>query len=212
MLYARPLFHSRKDVDAIRRKLCITLLAMLVAFDVTFTVTISRCYDEIDRLEQRAEELSVEITELQQPVIISAEVTPEEPDVPDGRYDSIALTDDEYGLLALCVYHEARGESFEGQRAVAEVVLNRVLHPDFPNTVTDVLFQKYKDKWQFSTAPLFRLETATDSDSLSKAYDVVEHVLTNSEYVLDDDFGYFSSTPYKNCSYVKLGNHYFARM
>lgn len=208
MLYAEPLFYSRKDVDAIRRKLCITLLALLVAFDVTFTVTISRCYDEIDRLEQRVEELSVEISELQQPVIISAEVTPEEPDVPDGRYDSIALTDDEYDLLALCVYHEARGESFEGQRAVAEVVLNRVLNPKFPDTVTGVLFQS----GQFSTASLLNLNTAKDHASLSVAYEAVDYVLKETDYVFDSTVGYFRATPYTSCSYEKLGNHYFAHM
>lgn len=205
---AGPLFHSRKDVDAIRRKLCITLLALLVAFDVTFTVTISRCYDEIDRLEQKIEELSNEITELEQPVVVVAEVTPEEPDVPDGRYDSIALTDDEYDLLALCVYHEARGESFEGQRAVAEVVLNRVLNAKFPNSVTEVLYQK----GQFSTASMLNLNTARDHDSLSAAYDAVDYVLEETDYVFDSNVGYFRTTPYKSCSYEKLGNHYFARM
>lgn len=208
LLYAGPLFHSRKDVDAIRRKLCITLLALLVAFDVTFTVTISRCYDEIDRLEQKIEELSNEITELEQPVVVVTEVTPEEPDVPDGRYDSIALTDDEYDLLALCVYHEARGESFEGQRAVAEVVLNRVLNAKFPDSVTEVLYQK----GQFSTASMLNLNTARDHDSLSAAYDAVDYVLEETDYVFDSNVGYFRTTPYKSCSYEKLGNHYFARM
>jgi len=44
-------------------------------------------------------------------------------------------------LLAWIVYWEARGEPFEGQVAVAAVVLNRVRHPDFPNTIRGVIFQ-----------------------------------------------------------------------
>ena len=41
--------------------------------------------------------------------------------------------------LALAVYYEARGEPIDGQLAVAEVVINRTLHPDFPSTVCDVV-------------------------------------------------------------------------
>ncbi len=43
--------------------------------------------------------------------------------------------------LTQAVYYEARGESSDGQRAVAQVVLNRVRHPAFPKTVCGVVFQ-----------------------------------------------------------------------
>ena len=43
--------------------------------------------------------------------------------------------------LAAAVYHEARSEGEAGQRAVAQVVLNRVRHPSFPATVCGVVFQ-----------------------------------------------------------------------
>ncbi|WP_414639531.1 cell wall hydrolase [Allosphingosinicella sp.] len=43
--------------------------------------------------------------------------------------------------LAKAVYYEARSESEEGQRAVAQVVLNRVRHPAFPASVCGVVFQ-----------------------------------------------------------------------
>ena len=45
-------------------------------------------------------------------------------------------------LLARCVNGEARGEPYEGQVAVAAVVLNRVKHPSFPNTISGVIYQK----------------------------------------------------------------------
>lgn len=44
-------------------------------------------------------------------------------------------------LMANAVYGEARGEPYEGQVAVAAVILNRVEHPDFPDTVGGVIFQ-----------------------------------------------------------------------
>lgn len=49
-------------------------------------------------------------------------------------------------LLARAVYSEARGETYEGQVAIAAVVINRVLSPLFPNTVSGVIYQP----WQFT--------------------------------------------------------------
>ncbi|CAH0119873.1 Spore cortex-lytic enzyme [Paenibacillus sp. CECT 9249] len=44
-------------------------------------------------------------------------------------------------LMANAVYGESRGEPFEGQVAVAAVILNRVKSPSFPNSVSGVIFQ-----------------------------------------------------------------------
>lgn len=43
--------------------------------------------------------------------------------------------------LSDAIYYEAGGEPAEGQRAVAQVVLNRVRHPAFPATVCGVVYQ-----------------------------------------------------------------------
>src|SRR6185503_5485458 len=43
--------------------------------------------------------------------------------------------------LAQAVYYEAGRESEDGQRAVAQVVLNRVRHPSWPNSVCGVVYQ-----------------------------------------------------------------------
>ena len=42
------------------------------------------------------------------------------------------------GCLTAAVYYEARSEGLEGQRAVAQVVLNRVRHPAFPKSVCEI--------------------------------------------------------------------------
>ena len=44
-------------------------------------------------------------------------------------------------LLSRLVYGEARGEPYQGQVAVAAVVLNRVKSSNFPNTVAGVIYQ-----------------------------------------------------------------------
>jgi hypothetical protein len=43
--------------------------------------------------------------------------------------------------LTQAVYYEARNQSDDGQRAVAQVVLNRVRHPAYPNSVCGVVYQ-----------------------------------------------------------------------
>ena len=47
---------------------------------------------------------------------------------------------DEY-LLARLISAEARGEPYEGQVAVGAVVLNRVRHMSFPNSISGVIYQ-----------------------------------------------------------------------
>ena len=44
-------------------------------------------------------------------------------------------------LMANAVYGEARGEPYEGQVAVAAVILNRLESPDFPNSISGIIFQ-----------------------------------------------------------------------
>ena len=43
--------------------------------------------------------------------------------------------------LSMAIYYEAASESIDGQRAVAQVVLNRVAHPSYPASVCGVVFQ-----------------------------------------------------------------------
>ena len=46
-------------------------------------------------------------------------------------------------LLARTIYAEGRGEPYVGQVAIGAVVMNRVRHPSFPNTVAGVVYQKH---------------------------------------------------------------------
>ena len=47
----------------------------------------------------------------------------------------------DYELLARIISAEARGESYLGQVAVGAVVLNRIEHPSFPDTLAGVVYQ-----------------------------------------------------------------------
>lgn len=59
--------------------------------------------------------------------------------VPKG--ETFGKTVEEWQLLGQLVYSEARGEPFWGQVAVAAVILNRLEHPDFPPSISGIIFQ-----------------------------------------------------------------------
>jgi N-acetylmuramoyl-L-alanine amidase len=55
--------------------------------------------------------------------------------------NTMGLSENDLKIMANAVYGEARGEPFEGQVAVAAVILNRVKSPNFPKTPSGVIFQ-----------------------------------------------------------------------
>ncbi|MDA4844887.1 cell wall hydrolase [Hoeflea sp. E7-10] len=64
------------------------------------------------------------------------------------------FTDREQQCLASGVYFEARGEPVKGQAAVAQVILNRVRNPAYPDTICGVVYQnkRWRNRCQFSFA------------------------------------------------------------
>lgn len=76
-----------------------------------------------------------------------------------------ASRDDDFTLLCRMISAEARGEPYTGQVAVGAVILNRVRHPSFPNTVAGVLFQP----GAFSPVSDGQFYTVTITDSARRA-------------------------------------------
>lgn len=54
---------------------------------------------------------------------------------------SASISQSDLNLLARMISAEARGEPYVGQVAVGAVILNRVRHPSFPNTISGVIYQ-----------------------------------------------------------------------
>lgn len=118
-------------------------------------------------------------------------------------YDSIEVTEDDINTLSCLVYCESRGESIEGQRAVVEVVLNRCLDSDFPDTINDVIYQRK----QFSTAKMLSKTTPNQEN-----IDAVRYVLENGNTSLPTtEYVYFSVGKSNGHSFTKLGNHWFSK-
>lgn len=119
-----------------------------------------------------------------------------------GKYSGIKVSNADRKLLAQLVKREAGGESFKGQKAVVEVVLNRVLDGRFPNTIRGVVFQK----GQFSTASKLSKTTPTQTN-----YDAVDYVLEHGATVLHGNYVYFSAGKCHGSGRIKIGNQWFGK-
>jgi N-acetylmuramoyl-L-alanine amidase len=53
----------------------------------------------------------------------------------------------EVEVLALNMYHEARGDGADAMQMVGEVTLNRVDHPAYPDNICDVVYQRRQFSW-----------------------------------------------------------------
>ena len=122
--------------------------------------------------------------------------------------ESVAVVDEDEpadpdrDLLAALIHAEARGESFEGQVAVATVVLNRVADPRWPDTVEAVVLQP----GQF----------ATPTEATPEAERAAQEALMG-----EDPTGgavYFYNPEVSRCGWIvtretvaEIGNHTFSR-
>ena len=84
-------------------------------------------------------------------------------DQPEPRGDA------QFECLAKALYFEARGEPVEGQVAVAEVVLNRVDSPRFPETICEVVHEARTRSCQFSFMCDGKAETIRDDEAWATA-------------------------------------------
>ena len=120
------IFKTKRVPETIVLALCIAL------FLIAWAQVIAQVNQENNRSEVKAKKIVVE-EKPETPV----EAAEEEGEV----VMEAAVTDKEYDLLARAVYSEARGEPFQGQIAIAAVILNRVGHDNFPDTINDVIFE-----------------------------------------------------------------------
>lgn len=136
-------------------------------------------------------------------VVVSDTPTLETPALVE-RYAESSMTEAERDELAAIIYLEARGEPAEGQQAVAEVVLNRVIHQDFPDSVGEVLHQGEGTAVpQFSTIGLL-----TTAEPTREQYDAIDAALYGPS-ILPDDVVFFSRAGENDRVWGTIGGHVF---
>ena len=80
----------------------------------------------------------------------------------------------EQRCLATGIYFEARGESVKGQAAVAQVILNRVRNPAYPNSICGVVYQN--EKWRHRCQFSFACDGIKDRVASRDHYEMAEEV------------------------------------
>lgn len=87
--------------------------------------------------------------------------------------------------LATAIYFEARGESYRGQVAVAQVVMNRVKHSLYPDTICGVVFQNqtWRNRCQFSFACDGIPERVNEPEPWRQAESIADQVTAGSLYL-----------------------------
>lgn len=93
--------------------------------------------------------------------------------------------DRQFQCLAEGVYFEARGEPRQGQVAVAQVIMNRVNHEEFPDTICGVVYQNqtWRNRCQFSFACDGVPERITEPAAWAMAEDVSRQVLEGRDLI-----------------------------
>ena len=79
--------------------------------------------------------------------------------------------------LALNIYHEARGENIEGQLAVAQVTLNRVKDPNFPDSICQVVYERTNKVCQFSWVCVKKSQYPTNREQYAQIKKLADSIL-----------------------------------
>lgn len=120
-------------------------------------------------------------------------------------YRDINLSESDYDLLRRIVALESKGEIFRGQKAVVEVIFNRILSKKWPNDLESVIYQKR----QFATVKYLKKPYAVPGEAED---DAISEVLRETATELPDfDYVFFSTHKVNGKEFVKIGNHYFSK-
>lgn len=105
----------------------------------------------------------------------------------DTKPASTKYSDRELWCLSEAIYFESRGESYRGQVAVAQVVMNRLKHKLYPKTICGVVFQgeERRNACQFSFACDGIPETVTDKKSWAQAEEIAKKVTSGELYLTE---------------------------
>jgi len=95
----------------------------------------------------------------------------------------------EQWCMATGIYFEARGESYRGQVAVAQVIMNRVDHPNYPDTICGVVYQNQhrRNACQFSFACDGKTNVNRTSEvaAWDRAQSITQEVLNKEIYLTE---------------------------
>jgi spore germination cell wall hydrolase CwlJ-like protein len=139
---------------------------------------------------------------------------------PNDAQAAAPVSNKEKKCLAIAIYFEARGETEQGQKGVAQVILNRVEDDTYPDTICGVVYQNQnrRNACQFSFACDGRPENTTEPRAWKQAKHVAEEVLDGRNLVQQIRTATHYHASYVSPSWApkmkrlsKIGRHIFYR-
>jgi hypothetical protein len=126
----------------------------------------------------------------------------------------------EWECLATAIYFEARGETLQGQAAVAEVILNRVESPDFPDTVCGVVNEgsDRRHACQFSFSCDGKPDRPRDALAFKLAGRIADYLLQGGARTLTHGATHFHARRVEpgwaraDSATTRIGRHVFFRL
>ena len=114
-----------------------------------------------------------------------------------------SLTEQDKELICRVAYLEAGNQCTEGQRAVIEVILNRVISPKWPNTVEGVLSAPR----QFST---WKHISKVSQEQVNQMNNILNLVYISNDTILpNNNYVYFNNAKSKKEDSIKIQGHWF---
>lgn len=122
-----------------------------------------------------------------------------EQEVVECRYPGLELTAEDKDLFARLLWQEARGETLEGQQACAEVILNRLVADNYPDTIRGIVYAE----GQFPDTDKLKDATPTQTQ-----YEAIERAL-NGPYLLPIDVVFYARFKMNENYWGQIGDHFF---
>jgi spore germination cell wall hydrolase CwlJ-like protein len=146
-------------------------------------------------------------------LVVPQVATPSPPSLVDlVSSSSPGTSDEESACLAKAVYFEARGESLEGQLAVAQVILNRAKSGIYPDSICKVVTQKS----QFSFIRRGRFPAVDESSDCWRKANAIAYIARNdlAQSIASDVLWYhanYVSPPWRRSlkAVARIGAHIF---
>lgn len=143
--------------------------------------------------------------------------------MPQLRYSKIVKADTagaERKCMAQAVYYEARSETLAGQKAVTEVVINRIASKHYPDTVCGVVYQgsERSTGCQFSFTCDGSLNKKTAPKAWHRAQRIADYALSGAHYPMTDGATHYHTAqvnPVWSGSLMptrRIGSHQFYRL
>ena len=158
---------------------------------------------EVSRLRANNEELMARPPEIET-VEIEVEKLVEKEVYPESEYHDIVMSADERELLARILALEAGDQPDVGERAVIEVIFNRVQSPEWPNSIEGVIYQS----GQFEAVHYLDHPYMVPGE---REYDNIDFVLQRGRTVLAEEYVYFATYKANGRDFLQIQGHFFGR-